>query len=119
MATAELTTHELIAKHRPVLDQALEAIRTRAYWSPHPEHPKAYGENGSLDAAAGKAAFDALLGNRLALAQPGTDDWVGGEVSPYGIELGVEYPHPDVDVLLPAMRAAMPAWREAGPETRA
>ena len=43
---AELTAHELIARHRPTLDQALEAIRTRAYWSPHPEHPKAYGEDG-------------------------------------------------------------------------
>ncbi|MEU9439992.1 phenylacetic acid degradation protein PaaN [Streptomyces sp. NPDC048304] len=117
---AEPTAHELIAKHRPTLDQALEAIRTRAYWSPHPEHPKAYGENGSLDAAAGKAAFDALLGNRLDLtAQPGTDDWVGGEVSPYGIELGVTYPHPDIDVLLPAMKAGQRAWREAGPEIRA
>lgn len=31
----------------------------------------------------------------------------------------MEYPHPDVDVLLPAMKAAMPAWREAGPENRA
>jgi phenylacetic acid degradation protein paaN len=117
---AEPTAHELIAKHRPTLDQALEAIRTRAYWSPHPEHPKAYGENGSLDAAAGKAAFDALLGNRLDLTdQPGTDDWVGGEVSPYGIELGVTYPHPDIDVLLPAMKAGQRAWREAGPEIRA
>ncbi|MFF4398327.1 phenylacetic acid degradation protein PaaN [Streptomyces sp. NPDC001480] len=116
---AELTAHELIAKHRPTLDQALEAIRTRAYWSPHPEHPKAYGENGSLDAAAGKAAFDALLGTRLDLGQPGTDDWVGGEVSPYGIELGVTYPHADVDTLLPAMRAGQGAWRDAGAETRA
>ncbi|MEW2156885.1 phenylacetic acid degradation protein PaaN [Streptomyces sp. NPDC007189] len=117
---AEPTAHELIAKHRPTLDQALEAIRTRAYWSPHPEHPKAYGENGSLDAAAGKAAFDPLLGNRLDLTdQPGTDDWVGGEVSPYGIELGVTYPHPDIDVLLPAMKAGQRAWREAGPEIRA
>ncbi|MFF9021759.1 phenylacetic acid degradation protein PaaN [Streptomyces eurythermus] len=117
---AEPTAHELLRKHRPTLDQALEAIRTRAYWSPHPEHPKAYGENGSLDAAAGKAAFDALLGNRLDLAdQPGVDDWVGGEVSPYGIELGVSYPHPDIDVLLPAMRAGQRAWREAGPELRA
>lgn len=117
---AEPTAHELLRKHRPTLDQALEAIRTRAYWSPHPEHPKAYGENGSLDAAAGKAAFDALLGNRLDLAdQPGIDDWVGGEVSPYGIELGVTYPHPDIDVLLPAMRAGQRAWREAGPELRA
>ncbi|MEU2063673.1 phenylacetic acid degradation protein PaaN [Streptomyces sp. NPDC013455] len=116
---AELTVHELIEKHRPTLDQALEAIRTRAYWSPHPEHPKAYGENGSLDAAAGKAAFDALLGTRLDLGQPGTDDWVGGEVSPYGIELGVTYPHADTDVLLAAMRTGQGAWRDAGPEVRA
>ncbi|MFH8339469.1 phenylacetic acid degradation protein PaaN [Streptomyces sp. AM6-12] len=116
---AELTVPELIAKHRPTLDQALEAIRTRAYWSPHPEHPKAYGEHGSLDAAAGKAAFDALLGTRLDLGQAGTDDWVGGEVSPYGIELGVSYPHADLDVLLPAMKAGQPAWRDAGPEVRA
>ncbi|MFF5534562.1 phenylacetic acid degradation protein PaaN [Streptomyces cinerochromogenes] len=117
---AELTAPELIAKHRPTLDQALEAIRTRAYWSPHPEHPKAYGEDGSLDAAAGKAAFDALLGNRLDLTdQPGTDDWVGEEVSPYGIELGVTYPHADLDVLLPAMRAGRRAWRDAGAELRA
>ncbi len=116
---AELTAPELIAKHRPTLDQALEAIRTRAYWSPHPEHPKAYGEHGSLDAAAGKAAFDALLGTRLDLGQAGTDDWVGGEVSPYGIELGVSYPHADLDVLLPAMKAGQPAWRDAGAEVRA
>ncbi|MYX28413.1 phenylacetic acid degradation protein PaaN [Streptomyces sp. SID8381] len=119
MATAAPTAHELIARHRPTLDQALEAIRTRAYWSPHPEHPKAYGEHGSLDATAGKAAFDALLGTRLDLGQPGTDDWVGGEVSPYGIELGVTYPHADLDVLLPAMKAGQPAWRDAGPEARA
>ncbi|MGV9930202.1 phenylacetic acid degradation protein PaaN [Streptomyces olivaceoviridis] len=116
---AELTASELIENHRPTLDQALEAIRTRAYWSPHPEHPKAYGESGSLDAAAGKAAFDAVLGTRLDLGQPGTDDWVGGEVSPYGIDLGVTYPHADVDVLLPAMRAGQRAWRDAGPEVRA
>lgn len=116
---AEPSAHALIAAHRPTLDQALEAIRTRAYWSPHPEHPKAYGEHGSLDAAAGKAAFDALLGTRLDLGQPGTDDWTGAEVSPYGIELGVTYPHADPDVLLPAMRAGLRAWRDAGPELRA
>ncbi|MFF6802585.1 phenylacetic acid degradation protein PaaN [Streptomyces sp. NPDC012616] len=119
MAAAEPTAHALIAQHRPTLDQALEAIRTRAYWSPHPEHPKAYGENGSLDAAAGKAAFDAVLNTRLDLGQPGTDGWVGGEVSPYGPELGVSYPHADVDTLLPAMRAGQRAWRDAGAEVRA
>ncbi|MFI1698077.1 phenylacetic acid degradation protein PaaN [Streptomyces bobili] len=116
---AELTAHDLIAKHRPTLDQALEAIRTRAYWSPHPEHPKAYGADGSLDAAAGKAAFDAVLGSRLDLGQPGTDGWVAGETSPYGIELGVEYPHADIDQLLPAMKSGQRAWRDAGAEIRA
>ncbi|MFJ4687772.1 phenylacetic acid degradation protein PaaN [Streptomyces sp. NPDC088789] len=119
MTAAALPASDLLARHRATLDQALEAIRTRAYWSPHPEHPKAYGEHGSLDAAAGKAAFDALLGTRLDLGQPGTDDWVGGEVSPYGPDLGVTYPHADLDVLLPAMKAGQRAWRDAGPEARA
>ncbi|GAA1505756.1 phenylacetic acid degradation protein PaaN [Streptomyces albidochromogenes] len=116
---AELTTSQLSEKHRTTLDQALDVIRTRAYWSPHPEHPKAYGENGSLGAAEGLAAFQALQGSRFALDQPGTDGWTGTEVSPYGPDLGIEYPHADLDVLLPAMRAGMGAWREAGPENRA
>ncbi|KNE80753.1 MULTISPECIES: phenylacetic acid degradation protein PaaN [Streptomyces] len=111
-----LTAHQLAERHRPTLDRALEAIRTRAYWSPHPEHPKAYGENAAEE---GRAAFEALLGRRLELDQPGTDAWTGGEVSPYGTELGVEYPHPDAEVLLPAMRAGMGDWRRAGAETRA
>ncbi|WP_055700312.1 phenylacetic acid degradation protein PaaN [Streptomyces silaceus] len=116
---AELTAHDLIAKHRPTLDQALETIRTRAYWSPHPEHPKAYGEDGSLSLPEGKAAFDAVQGTRFDLGQPGTDDWVGGEVSPFGPDLGITYPHADIDTLLPAMRAGMRAWRDAGAEVRA
>ncbi|MFF2651375.1 phenylacetic acid degradation protein PaaN [Streptomyces sp. NPDC058045] len=118
MAAAPAAT-TLTEKHRPVLDQALETIRTRAYWSPHPEHPKAYGENGSLSPAEGKAAFDALLGTRIDLDQPGTDGWVEGERSPYGLDLGVSYPHADPDVLLPAMRAGMADWRRAGAEVRA
>ncbi|MEV6104446.1 phenylacetic acid degradation protein PaaN [Streptomyces sp. NPDC051940] len=116
MTTTTLSHDALTERHRPTLEQALEAIRTRAYWSPHPEHPKAYGETAPAD---GQAAFEALRGTRLDLGQPGTDGWAGGEVSPYGVELGVEYPHPDVDVLLPAMRAGMADWRDAGPELRA
>jgi phenylacetic acid degradation protein paaN len=114
--TAAISVSQLTERHRPVLDQALDAIGTRAYWSPHPEHPKAYGEDAPR---AGQAAFEALRGTRFELGQPGTDGWTGAETSPYGIELGIEYPHPDPEVLLPAMRAGMAAWREAGAETRA
>lgn len=103
-------------RHRATLDTALETIRTRSYWSPHPEHPKAYG-----DGSTGAAAFAALRerGRFEAPGQPGTDAWVGAEVSPYGFPLGITYPHPDPDVLLPAMLAGVPAWRDAGPERRA
>ncbi|MCT2589109.1 phenylacetic acid degradation protein PaaN [Streptomyces sp. N2-109] len=111
---------QLLERHRATLDHALEAIRSREYWSPHPEHPKAYGEGGSLSAGQGKEAFDALRGRRFEVeGQPGTDGWAATEASPYGIAMGIEYPHPDIYALLPAMRLAMPAWREAGPETRA
>jgi phenylacetic acid degradation protein paaN len=121
MATGNVAT-ELIERHRATLDKALEAIRTREFWSPFPEHPKAYGsEDGStVGAADGKAAFDALRGRPFALDQPGSDGArVGGEVSPFGIGLGVTYPRGEADALIPAMLAAMPAWRDAGPDARA
>lgn len=119
-AGTETSPTQLLEKHRGTLDHALEAIRSRAYWSPHPEHPKAYGEGGTLSAEEGQAAFDALRGTRFELdGQPGTDGWTATESSPYGLGMAVEYPHPDPGVLLPAMRRAMPAWREAGPEVRA
>ncbi|MBZ4320029.1 phenylacetic acid degradation protein PaaN [Streptomyces huiliensis] len=119
--TAGLTIDQLAEKHSATLDTALDVIRTRAYWSPHPEHPKAYGpdQDGGLDAAAGQAAFEALRDRRFELDQPGTDGWTGSEVSPYGPRLGVEYPHADLAVLLPAMKSAMRPWREAGPRHRA
>lgn len=108
---------ELIECHRPVLDRALEAVRTRDYWTPYTEDLAAYGESAPAD---GEAAFGRLLGQPFELDQPGTDGRVEpGERSPYGIELGISYPHVDPSVLLPAMQAAMPAWRDAGPAARA
>ncbi|MBW8806390.1 MAG: phenylacetic acid degradation protein PaaN [Catenulisporales bacterium] len=110
------TAEQFSVRHRETLDRALAAIRERAFWTPYPEMPKAYGQEA---AAAGQAAYEGYLGRPFPLEQPGTDELVGGEKSPYGVELGVTYPHPDLDVLLPAMRAAIPAWRDAGPEVRA
>jgi phenylacetic acid degradation protein paaN len=104
--------------HRETLDRALAAIADRGYWSNYPESPspRVYGEAAVAD---GLAAYEAHLGRRFELNQPGTVGWVGAERSPYGPELGVTYPRADLDVLLAAAREAMPAWRDAGPEVRA
>ncbi|MEJ7727379.1 MAG: phenylacetic acid degradation protein PaaN [Actinomycetes bacterium] len=108
---------DLVDRHRELLDRAMQAVRERTYWSAYPEHPKAYGGE-AMPAA--ETAFQALLGSPFELDTPGATDTVGGERSPYGIELGVTYPHvTDLDALLAAARSGMPAWRDAGPAARA
>jgi phenylacetic acid degradation protein paaN len=111
-------SHPLFTKHAETLDKALTAIAERTYWSAYPESPspRVYGEHAAAD---GEAAFRAYLGNDFPLKdQPAITDWVSTEHSPFGIELDVRYPHSDVDGLLAAAAASMPAWRAAGPQTR-
>jgi phenylacetic acid degradation protein paaN len=107
--------HPLFERHKALLDQAVQAIAERGYWSAFPESPspKIYGEGA---AEAGKAAFDALLNKPFALALPGAAGTVGAERSPYGFALGVTYPKVDVDALFAAIAKAEASWRKAGPE---
>ena len=109
-------SHPLFDRHRALLDQALNAISTRGYWTPFPESPspKVYGESAP---AAGKAAFDALLNKPFAGASGASVGSVGGEMSPYGIALGVTYPKVALDRLFADIAKAEAAWRKAGPET--
>lgn len=111
-----MTENPLYEKHADTLARALTALTERDYWSPFPESPspKVYGENA---AAEGKAAFEAYLGGSFPIDQPG--DRVATETSPFGITLDVSYPRTDVDSLVGAATAALPAWRDAGPRTRA
>lgn len=111
------TPHPWYTKHADTLARALTAITERGYWSAYPESPspRVYGETA---AAEGEAAFRSYLGRQFPLDQPGTRDWVATETSPYGVDLSVSYPHSDPDTLLAAARAALPAWRDAGPQTR-
>ena len=108
-------SHSLFERHKQLLDQALAAIADRGYWSAFPESPspKVYGEGA---AEAGKAAFDALLNKPFPMQLPGSHGTVGGEMSPYGIALGISYPKVDLDQLFAAISRAEPAWRKAGPE---
>jgi phenylacetic acid degradation protein paaN len=110
-------TQALFDKHRETLDKALGAISDRGFWSAFPESPspKVYGEGA---AAEGEAAFRAHLGTTFRLDQPGSSGLVITETSPFGVPLDVSYAYQDVDVLLAAATAAMPAWRDAGPQAR-
>lgn len=102
--------------HKGTLDKALEAIRTRRYWSPYPESPRAYGEDAPAE---GEAAFQARLGEPFAIDQPSDGYTDVTETSPYGIELGVTYPASTPEALLAAAEEAMPAWAAASPQARA
>ncbi|MFG1950525.1 phenylacetic acid degradation protein PaaN [Micromonospora sp. NPDC048830] len=112
------TPHPLYDRHADTLTRALTAITERGYWSAYPESPspRVYGETAAAD---GKAAFEAYLNSDFPLGQPGSGDRVATEASPFGLELNVRYPHADADDLVAAASAALPAWRDAGPQARA
>jgi phenylacetic acid degradation protein paaN len=111
-----MTENPLYSKHADTLARALTAITERDYWSAFPESPspKVYGESAAPE---GKAAFEAYLGKPFPLDQPG--DRVATETSPFGIALDIGYPATDAGTLMAAATAALPAWRDAGPRTRA
>jgi len=110
-------SHPLLEKHRSTLEGALNAIHTRGYWSAFNEmpSPKVYGETAPDD---GKKAYESHLGQQFALAQPGQTGWVGGEQSPYGVELNVQYPVCDIEALIAAGEQAMVAWQAIGTDGR-
>ncbi|CAM5786124.1 phenylacetic acid degradation protein PaaN [Castellaniella caeni] len=110
-------SHPLFDQHRPLLDQALQAIATRGYWAAFSENPspKAYGEDA---AEAGRAAFQAHLGKPFEIEQPGQSGWHVGEKSPYGLALDIQYPVCDPQALVQAAQQAMPAWQALGAEGR-
>ena len=108
-------SHPLFLQHQAILDQALQALRERQYWSPHPEmpSPKSYGESAPAD---GLTAFEALLQQDFQLdGLPPSQGWVGSERSPYRGALRIRYPRHDADALLSASAAALQSWRQAGP----
>ncbi|WP_176733706.1 phenylacetic acid degradation protein PaaN [Micromonospora peucetia] len=111
------TPHPLYDRHADTLSRALTAIKERGYWSAYPESPspRVYGETAAAD---GKAAFEAYLGGDFPLDQPGAGDRIATESSPFGVELDVRYPHAGADELVAAASAALPGWRDAGPQAR-
>lgn len=109
----------LFTRHADVLNAALQACASRSYWSPFTESPST-ALHGPEKPAAGKQAFEALLGRPFELDQPGTIGRIGREISPYTREpLGVDYPHSDTETLFAAARTAMRSWSTLSADQRA
>jgi phenylacetic acid degradation protein paaN len=111
---------DLLARHQPLIERALQAVRERTYWSPYPEmpSPKVYGETAKDEQ---EAAFKALLDKPFVIpGHPGKGRGTGAEQSPYGQHLGITYPAPKkTQELIEAAIEAFPEWSSASPEHRA
>ena len=113
-------TKDLFAAHQETLTKAVEATRSRAYFSAFNESPspRVYGENAAAD---GKAAFEAHSGTTFPVSTPGADGTVTTEKSPFGFPLEVSYPRVTeaaVAELVSAAGTGLKAFRDAGPEAR-
>ncbi|MFT5057160.1 MAG: phenylacetic acid degradation protein paaN [Pseudoalteromonas distincta] len=107
----------LYLQHKKLLSQAIEALATRQFFSPYPEHYKAYDRE--LDAQ-GKDAFGRLLNENFKQLNQEADEWIGEEVSPlwqYGI--GVRYPSICSENYILNSKSAAKDWKKASIETRA
>lgn len=107
----------LFEKHRALLEQAVAANRSRAYFSAFSElpSPKVYGENAAED---GKRALQERMNKKFSLDLPDIHGYWGNEQSPYGMALGISYPLVSPQALISAGEKAMVKWQKLGIEGR-
>lgn len=108
----------LFEKHASLIHRANQALDERTFYTPYPEHHKAYGEELMTE---GESAFQKQLnGNFNRLYAKQAEEWYGEEESPYSQEsLGISYPVFDNKQLLTAAHEVKRAWKRVGPEERA
>lgn len=104
----------LFAKHQARFERAQEACSQRHCWSPYPDMPDKY-PDAPLAKKLGQAAFEQHLTlGQFKLDQPGIENWIGEEVSPYTQKaLGILYPQSNLDALFQSAEIAMEAWAQA------
>ncbi|ANN77138.1 phenylacetic acid degradation protein PaaN [Bordetella flabilis] len=109
-------TVDFFARHQAVLEEAVRAAASRAYWTPFPESPspRNYGETANEE---GRRAFEAVLGTDFPLDLPGATRMPGDEASPFGLDLNVAYPRLSPEQAVGAAARALAEWRRAGPQT--
>lgn len=108
----------LFNQHQALLNAAIAALKARTYYTPYPEHPKAYNPDGD---AQGKEAFSKMMSQKFELLHQGeANNWGGDEVSPYlQLGLGIQYPLYDAEQLLQNAETAATDWSKCDVNTRA
>ena len=106
-------------KHSQLIEQAVEAIHHRGFYTPYPEHHKAYGEDGP---SKGEAQYQNHLRKRFSVLENNNDSaqWIGGEQSPYTDEaLGVTYPSHNAETWVSRAQAVRKCWKQTSADDRA
>jgi phenylacetic acid degradation protein paaN len=108
----------LFAKHEALITEAVAATHARIYYTPYPEIPKLYAEDGDAKA---KAYMSAVMNNNFGeLLQEASQGWVGEEVSPYlQLGIGVKYASNAVDEYITLAEKAQKQWRNISVQDRA
>jgi len=107
---------ELFERHKAILELALVATATRGAFNAYPDKPADYNE---VLEAEGREAFANYCDSFFYLDQPGVGERIGREASPYGFELGIQYPKTNLATILLASQRAKDAWSRVDADARA
>lgn len=107
----------LFEQHKPLLLRAIEASKSREFWTPYPENPRKYPEGSEQ---AGRDAFARRMNEDfMDLLQTLPNRFEGEEISPWlGMGIGVKYPVFGDKLLVKFAQAAQNSWMKASVETR-
>lgn len=108
----------LFSKHETLVHEAIAATLSRNYYTPYPEIPKFYAEDGDAKA---KAYISAIMNNNFGeLLQANNNTWVGEEISPYlQLGIGVQYPTNTIDGYISNASTAHKSWSKLSVQERA
>jgi phenylacetic acid degradation protein paaN len=113
-----MNMHTASSQNIKLVQDAIEANKKRTYYTPYPEHPKAYGE-GKMEE--GLAAFQASMNHNFTGIKHGENTkWVGEEISPFmQVGLGIHYPQLSVEETINNSKNAAEAWQKMDVNSRA
>ncbi|MCO6494892.1 MAG: aldehyde dehydrogenase family protein [Bacteroidetes bacterium] len=99
------------------LENYLQKIKSREYFTIFPENPKAYPDE---ELQKGEKDFHSRLNTNFdSLYSKDCEDWIGEEISPYlQVGLGIKYPRFSVEKLIQNAQAVRKQWSQTAIEKR-